>query len=228
MSRETNKIDSKETRGLNNIENVVLLSFLRAIKDRNMLSLFTRRLNHNSFMRQIMAIFPQKAAIIKQPEFPFSNCQDNDNIIQVLKSINSKRAGGKYGGNYGDKYDYVTMTINHLLHFFLESNLDMSKLSEIGEEIYEKSCNILFGDSYEDIQLQKEAASKLESAETIEQHIYDSYIDSLENGRISPNISFRQFMESEMMHMKQSNISNLFEDALLNGSGIMLGDVPNF
>ena len=73
MSRDTNKIDSKETRGLNNIENVVLLSFLRAIKDRNMLSLYTRMLNHNSFMKQIMSIFPQKTAIIKQPEFPFSN-----------------------------------------------------------------------------------------------------------------------------------------------------------
>ena len=105
MSRDTNKIDSKETRGLNNIENVVLLSFLRAIKDRNMLSIYTRMLNHNSFMKQIMSIFPQKTAIIKQPEFPFSNCKDNDNIIQVLKSINSKRVGG----NYGDKYDYVTM-----------------------------------------------------------------------------------------------------------------------
>ena len=104
----------------------------------------------------------------------------------------------------------------------------MSKLSEIGEEIYEKSCNILFGDSYEDIQLQKETASKLESAEAIEQQIYNSYIDSLENGRISPNISFRQFMESEMAHLKQSNICNLFEDALLNNGGIMLGDVPDF
>ena len=224
MSRDTNKIDSKETRGLNNIENVVLLSFLRAIKDRNMLSLYTRMLNHNSFMKQIMSIFPQKTAIIMQPEFPFSNCKDNDNIIQVLKSINSKRVGG----NYGDKYDYVTMTINHLLHFFLESNLDMSKLSEIGEEIYEKSCNILFGDSYEDIQLQKETASKLESAEAIEQQIYDRYINSLENGRISPNISFRQFIESEMAHLKQSNICNLFDDALLNNGGIMLGDVPDF
>ena len=133
------------------------------------------------------------------------------------------------------KIDFTTEQKNKIAEIMQNNKASMSEKYKDLHNLYKQFDDIKFNQNFDSNKAQnlvKQISEKRIEIDledfNIEKQIYDSYIDSLENGRISPNISFRQFMESEMAHLKQSNICNLFEDALLNNGGIMLGDVPDF
>ena len=115
----------------NNIELVVFNFFIRAIKTDGKYMLFRRSVNNEGIM---------KAHIknsLRRSDNPFSSSSSTGEIISILERITNDMAkgNGKKGGIKDlDKYEHVTMTINHLLHFFMECNgVSMDKLCSLGE-----------------------------------------------------------------------------------------------
>jgi hypothetical protein len=109
------------------------------------------------------------------------------------------RSNGKRGGAKDlDKYEHVTMTINHLLHFFMEANgIGMNTLCKMGEEIYNLSCNKLFGDTLEDLQERdKEEMMNIKDAGQLKAKLFQEFIKDIENGSIPHNASFDEYLVS--------------------------------
>jgi len=127
----------------NKIELIVLKSFIRVIKDNGQYVYFRFGVRNNG----ILSYF-YKSSKSGQTSSPFSNESSFDEIAKTLEQITKEMSSG--GKKKMDDYEYVTMTINHLLHFFLECHgISIEQLSSIGEEIYGISCNKLFGDEFE-------------------------------------------------------------------------------
>ena len=116
------------------------------------------------------------------------------------------RSNGKKGGIKDlDKYEHVTMTINHLLHFFMEANgVSMDKLCSLGEEIYGLSCNKLFGDTIEDLEKQEEQEIKnITDGGQLKAKLFQDFIKGLQDGSIPNNMSFDDFFNANAEKVMQ-------------------------
>lgn len=122
-----------------NIEGVVFNCFLRVIKDRNRYKNFRCGVRNPSIVRGILG----KGKLIATP---FSDNSSSESVATTLRNL-SKQYG--MDSAFGDKYEHVTVVINHLLHYFLEQRCSIPVLTDIGEDVYELSCFRLFGDEIE-------------------------------------------------------------------------------
>lgn len=147
MSKTKNSL-SKDLK----VETVVLKCFLRVLKDRHMFPLYLNCVGTEGIVRHLMK------KKYKRHDTPFNNVHSNKDVITTLNRISTDMIQ-RGQSRMNDQYDYVTMTVNHLLHFFIEGVIKCD-LMALGEEIYCRSCHILFGDDIEDFEAQKAAAEK--------------------------------------------------------------------
>lgn len=135
------KMQTFKDKKTKSIEDIVLKCFIRVIKDDGKYMLFRRGVNNEDCVLKYF---------VKKVYGPFSSCKTSGDIANVLRGISNEMArnnGIERGVNGMDKYELVTMTINHLLHFFMEANgVPMQCLTKLGESTYNMSCNLLFGD----------------------------------------------------------------------------------
>ena len=207
----------------NCVEFVVLNCFIRVLKDNNEYMLYRRCVNNTGIMKSIL----KKQARLSSDN-PFSKASSSNEVIKTLQKITDEmsRSNGHRGGIKDmDRYEHVTMTINHLLHFFMESNgISMQRLCELGEKIYSISCNKLFGDTIEDLEKQsQEEMNSISNNEQLKAKLFQEFIKGLQNGSIPSSMNFDEYIRS------RTDIQNIDEmgDISHFAEGHMLGEGPD-
>ena len=185
-----------------NIELVVFKCFIRTIKSDGKYMLFRRSVNNTGIMKVLVK------GGYRRSDNPFSSLSSTDEVVKTLERITNDMAkgNGKKGGIKDlDKYEHVTMTINHLLHFFMEANgVSMDKLCSLGEEIYSLSCNKLFGDTIEDLEKQEEEELKsIGDAGQLKAKLFQDYIIGIQSGEISHKVSFDEYLKQHADDFKR-------------------------
>jgi hypothetical protein len=106
------------------------------------------------------------------------------------------------------------MTINHLLHFFLETaGISMEKLCSMGEEIYNLSCNKLFGDTIDELDEKNDIEmNNINDLGQLKAKMFQDYVHDINSGKINPtNVSFESYLKSRKKEIddfrKQRNIT---------------------
>lgn len=205
-----------------NIELVVFKCFIRVIKTDGKYMLFRKSVKNTGIMNVLLK------NSISRTDNPFSLSSSTQDVVKTLEKITNDMAksSGRRGGIKDlDKYEHVTMTINHLLHFFMEANgIGMDKLCSLGEEIYSLSCNKLFGDTIEDLEKhEEEERLNVSDAGQLKAILFQEFIKGIQNGEIDRNISFEAFLkkhEKEFDKFKHTN-----EDT--SSFGQVLGRIPD-
>ena len=208
-----------------NIETVVLKCFIRVLKDNGSYMLYRRCVNNTGIMKSIVKQTSRISA-----DNPFSSASSSEQVISTLRKITNDMAksNGKKGGvNDLDKYEVVTMAINHLLHFFMESNgVSMQRLCELGEEIYGLSCNKLFGDTIEDLERQsEEELASMTDINKLKAKLFQDYIVDLQQGSIPSSTSFDEYMSNKINKDKLKELTKAMPD-MGEQVGYMLGRGP--
>lgn len=188
----------------NDIEVVVLNYFIRTVKDDGKYMMFRNLVKNDGIM-----CYLTNREKYKYFDNPFNESSTINEAAKVLTNITDSmaRSNGKKNGINGlDKYERVTMSINHLLHFFLESNgISMDKLCKLGEKIYALSCNKLFGDSLDDFE---EDALESNFPDDVVKTFYLDFIKSIENGKLDKNTSFDEFLKAHMSATNRTHNDN--------------------
>lgn len=217
MKNKNKKVD-------NNIETVVLKCFLRVLKNNDSYMFYRRCVNNTGIMKSLVK--NQK----RSSDNPFSSASSSEQVISTLKRITNDMAksnGKKGGANDLDKYEVVTMAINHLLHFFMETNgVSMQRLCEFGEEIYSMSCYKLFGDTMEDLEKQSEdELSSMTNLDQLRAKLFQDFIVDLQNGKIPSSMNFDDYVKSKLDSKKAKAISQSMPN-MGDQVGHMLGRGP--
>ena len=207
-----------------NVELVVLKCFIRTIKSDGKYMLFRRGVSNTGIMKYLLKNYRPSS------DNPFATSASNLEVASTLERITNDMAksSGKRGGIKDlDKYEHVTMTINHLLHFFMEANgVSMQKLCSMGEEIYSLSCNKLFGDTIEEIEKQQEKEiNNIKDMGQLKAKMFQEYINGIQSGNISTSVSFEQYFESNKE--KFDNVLKKMKKHSNDNRGQVLGRVPD-
>lgn len=200
----------KKKDNLDNIELVVLNCFIRTIKTDGKYMLYRRGVKNSGIIDYLLKKNPSYS---RSGDSPFTTADSTAKVAEILKKITNDmaRSNGKKGGVKDlDKYEHVTMTINHLLHFFMEANgVSMQKLCSMGEEIYNLSCNKLFGDTLEDLEKQQEdELANLSNPEQIKAKLFQDYVADISGGRISHSVSFDEYLKTHLQSGKIKVVNN--------------------
>ncbi len=206
----------------NSIELVVFKCFIRIIKSDGKYMLFRRSVNNTGIMKVLV-----KNAHVSSDN-PFSMLSSTEDVIKTLEKITNDMAksSGKRGGIKDlDKYEHVTMTINHLLHFFMEANgVGMDKLCSLGEDIYSLSCNKLFGDTMEDLaKHEEEEKMNITDSGQLKAKLFQEYITGIQSGEISHIESFETFLKKHAKDFERFKDKKIKNDDF----GQALGRVPD-
>ena len=96
-----------------------------------------------------------------------------------------------------DKYEKVTMMINHMMHFFLEKGgVDPRRLGMIGQEIFDLACYGIYGDEFlNDMELMQEKQPP-KPQNDIEAYLMQLYMRMLEEGKIM--MTWDEFKQKHM------------------------------
>ncbi len=180
----------------NNIELVVFNYFIRVIKSKGRYLIFRRQVKNDGILKYLVKR-------INSGSNPFSNLSTISDIVSELASItdNMAKSNNKKGGINGlDRYERVTMAINHLLHFFMETaNVSMKDMNNMGEEIYALSCNKLFGDSFEDLEAeQEEAKNSMINLGALKALMFNDYINDIQSGAINRHTTFNEYIKANI------------------------------
>lgn len=207
-----------------NIEAVVLKCFIRVLKDNGSYMLYRRCVNNTGVMKYFIK------NRISSSDNPFCNASSSKEVVEILQKITNDMAksNGKKGGSKDlDKYEIVTMAINHLLHFFMESNgVSLQRLCELGEDIYSMSCFKLFGDTIEDLDKQSEdELSSMTDINNIKAKLFQDFISDLQKGKISSSMNFDEYVKSKVDAGKIKALNGVSPE-MGDQVGIMLGRGP--
>lgn len=193
-----------------NIEFVVLNCFIRTIKTDGKYMLYRRGVKNTGIMKYLTRGNTYS-------DSPFSSAESTSDVCKTLERITNdmvKNNGNKSGIKGLDKYEHVTMTINHLLHFFLETaGISMEKLCSMGEEIYNLSCNKLFGDTIDELDEKNDIEmNNINDLGQLKAKMFQDYVHDINSGKINPtNVSFESYLKSRKKEIddfrKQRNIA---------------------
>ena len=151
----------------NNIEKLVLMNFIAVLKKYDKYPLFrctvgVKTGNVISNLYKSMSGF--KSIMLSQRDNNiFENAQNIDSFVQMLKDIQN----GGLPRNVTDQREiqkYIAGCTNFLLHLYLERFVgDFKLLEEIGKQIFDMSCEKLFGKGFEDLLVppSREKAAKM-------------------------------------------------------------------
>ncbi len=117
------------------IRNVVGRAFIRVMKNHNNYHLFIERFNKLKYgdMSQHIGMFTNL-----------------DSLMAEIDKLSNETRMPKSDTYIPRKniYDSVTFMINHLIHFFLEGNVNSHHLCMYGQEVFDLSCYTLLGDVF--------------------------------------------------------------------------------
>lgn len=110
---------------------VVGRSFIRVVKNHHFYDVFKKTFN--------------KMVKTKSGENnPFGRFDSFDTLMANIKTYTQSQSPHCH-----DEYEFITMMINHMLHFFLErGGVDPRRLGMFGQEIFDIACYALYGDKY--------------------------------------------------------------------------------
>ena len=129
------------------IEKTVILMFIMSLKERDYYHYFREILYDGDGISNLYKLGRYDygyANIIS----PFSNCKDINEI--ACKLIELTKQVGFSNIEDIDKYERVTININHLLHFTLERICEIETLEKIGQEVFNYACLSLFDEEFEE------------------------------------------------------------------------------
>lgn len=185
------------------IEKTVIEYFIRAVKEHGYYTKFRASIQNSG----VIGMLVQQTV---RDDNPFRKCRNIDDMANVLMQLTTgeRHMHGEIPPDVmehmrergmmqppiptiNNKYDYITMEVNHLLHFFLEANgVHMKDLCRIGEEIYNMTCGTLYGDEFIQNQPQKNIMDIPDPVQ-VKSKIYQDYIDGMSRGDF--NLSFEQY-----------------------------------
>lgn len=88
------------------------------------------------------------------------------------------------------KYEKVTLMINHLLHFFLETKgIEPMRLRMLGQEIFDLVCYNMYGDTYVN-DLKKIHTHYVKDEEVL----FKIYVNLLQHNKNIKNLTFEEFI----------------------------------
>jgi len=199
------------------VEFIVLKCFIRTIKSDGKYMLYRCGVNNSGIMKALVKRKKQAS------DSPFLNSSSTEEVVDTLKDITNQMAksNGKKGGIKDlDKYEHVTMTINHLLHFFMESNgISMEKLCSMGEKIYNLSCNKLFGDEIGENN--EDEMANIETQDQLRAKLFQDYVMAIERGEIKKTVTFQDYVNSHL-----SEINSKVKIDIPTNQGQCLGPSP--
>lgn len=125
----------------------------------------------------------------KMMDNPLANSRNINELAKNLEKVNDSIR--RHSQNQGDKYENITMNINHLLHFFLESKgVGMEELCVIGEEIFNLTCGTLYGDDFVKDK-PTDSIEKMNDPIQVKSKIFQDYVDGMRSGKL--NCSFEEY-----------------------------------
>ena len=173
-----------------NIENVVLKCFIRVIKSDGKYLFYRRKVRNNGLIGYLIGNRTPS-------DGPFRDAKSTIDVVAILKRLTNEMTS-KSGKTVLDKYEHVTMTINHLLHFFVECyGIKMDELCSMGEEIYNLSCNKLFGDTLEDLRKQsEEEINNITNPQMLTAKLFNEYVNGIKQGTLNHTMTFDEFVKT--------------------------------
>lgn len=166
----------------NLIEKTIIEFFIREIKENNCYLMFRSGIREKGNC----AIFSN---LMHSYDTPLSNSKSINELSQNLKKLTEELISQHQIKNPSNDYEYITITISHLLHYFIESNgVGMSKLCSMGEEIYKNVCNRLNYKETVDDDL-----STMISPVQVKAKIFQDYINEVNRNGLS--ISFDEYWQ---------------------------------
>lgn len=136
-------------------------------------------------------------SLIPSSKNPFGRYKNIPELLEGLQQFSDKEYEVHCRGN--DKYEKVTMMINHMIHFFLErGGIDSRKLGMIGQEIFDLSCYAIYGDEFiEDMENMQQPKPRNEK----EAYLLGIYLSHLQSGQM--NMSWEDFLAKYMPQIER-------------------------
>lgn len=158
---------------INEISRKVETSFLRVVKEQRIYSEFIRtfenkRVKFNSSTHNRCKTFRDITnCLIKKAQSNVNEIQNHNNANAILPSKSRKEA-----------YDLIIGLINELIHLFLEPLVqDKRRLGLYGQEMFDFTCNQLFGKDYEDDMMAIGGERNAEIDENFDDNIEYEFVD---------------------------------------------------
>ena len=172
------------------IEETAIKSFLRVIKEHGYYFIFRNRVTNNGILK--MFVHSQNHC-----ENPFRSAT---NVKDLASSLN------ELSNNIGvhdrrNKYQYITMTVNHLLHFFVEPHgVKMDDLCLMGEEIFNLTCTTLYGDKFTKEQ-PVDSIDEINNPYMLKSKIFQDFVKAKQRGEIK--CSFPKYWEMRKPELEE-------------------------
>lgn len=146
----------------------IVKNFIGTLKENNLYYLFYLGMGYKSSVASILNDGKNVKKNESREGNPFIGCKDVNAIERVLNELNHNIRSHMHSKRpEGSKLDVdvelITMTINHLIHFFLEAQgMPMDVMNKIGQEVFDKTITKLYGSEFvEKANTESEEASKI-------------------------------------------------------------------
>ena len=167
----------------NLIEKTVIEYFIRMTKKHHLYYKFRESVNGNGVFD---TLFVKKK---RTHDNPLSLSKNIDELASALNKLTASMS--RQMRKKDDKYEYITMNINHLLHFFIEPHgVRMETLCLLGEEIFNLTCSTLYGDEFVANEHQDDL-STINDPVALKSKIFQDYVHDMNEGKI--NMTFDEY-----------------------------------
>ena len=202
----------------NVIEKTIIEYFIRVIKEHGYYIAFRSGVINSG----LMGIFIPNTN--KRADNPLAISRNINELAAALEKVNNEFK--RHSQNQGDKYENITMNINHLLHFFLESRgVKMEELCVIGEEIFNLTCSTLYGDDFVKDQ-PKDSIEQMNDPIQVKSKIFQDYVDAMRRGEL--NCSFEEYWNTRKPEVEcWLNSHNGSGDRSRDQMFLQSADMPN-
>ena len=160
----------------------------------------------------------------KRIDNPLAMSRNINELAKNLEKVNDSIR--RHSQNQSDKYENITMNINHLLHFFLESKgVGMEELCIIGEEIFNLTCGTLYGDDFAKDK-PTDSIEKMDDPIQVKSKIFQDYVDGMRSGKL--NCSFEEYWNTRKPEVERwINAHNGSDNRNLNNTLLHSADMRN-
>lgn len=202
----------------NVIEKTIIEYFIRVIKEHGYYIAFRSGVINSG----LMGIFIPNTN--KRADNPLAISRNINELAAALEKVNNEFK--RHSQHQGDKYENITMNINHLLHFFLESRgVKMEELCVIGEEIFNLTCSTLYGDDFVKNQ-PKDSIEQMNDPIQVKSKIFQDYVDAMRRGEL--NCSFEEYWNNRKPEVERwLNSHNDSVDRNQNHMFLQSANMPN-
>ena len=202
----------------NVIEKTIIEYFIRVAKEHGYYIAFRSGVINSG----LMGIFIPSTN--KRMDNPLANSRNVNELAMALEKFNDDFKG--HLRDQSDKYNNITMNINHLLHFFLEpKGVKLEELCTIGEEIFNLTCTALYGDEFVKDQ-PKDSIEQMNDPMQVKSKIFQDYVDGMKRGEL--NCSFDEYWKNRKPEVERwLNSHSGSSDRSRDQMFLQSADMPN-